>query len=184
MEKSLSFCLNLTEDAVTDICNRLSPVVMDLLESDVSKFCGYLTVSRITSNNSSNVIIIADKKRKADANQASTSKAKFSKRSLTASSASGYFYVTDKATSSFQTETSDFQQDVNDLVSVMQSLETGKNVYCCKMFGLQGNHKPNIARHVEHIARLKHMECLKERLKCLVCEREFHLKHIKSLLDG
>ena len=144
---------------------------MDLLESDFRKFCGYLTVSQISSNISSNVGNAADKKRKVDANQASTSKAKFSKSSLTVSSASGYFYVTDKATSSFQNETSNFQQDVNHLVSVMQSLETGKKVHCCKRYGLQGNHKPNVARHVI----LKHMEGLKERLKCAVCEKEFHL---------
>ena len=59
-----------------------------------------------------------------------------------------------------------FQQDPNDLVGTMQSLDSGEKVYSCKLCGLQGKQRTNVKMHVVRI----HMKSLQETFACSMCE--------------
>ena len=66
----------------------------------------------------------------------------------------------------------DFQQDPNDMIATMQSLDSGRKVFSCKICGLQGLQKQNVRRHII----LKHMQGLIASVSCSLCQKEFTLK--------
>ena len=73
--------------------------------------------------------------------------------------------ATSNENSSLQVQTS-FQQDPNDMIGAMQSLESGEKVFTCKLCGLQGKQKANVRGHVIR----KHMKSLKETFSCSMCD--------------
>ena len=179
---NLTFDICLIEDAIFSVCkSSLSSFKIDLFEPLYSKFLGYLAVSSSPKIDITNQkLSTLPAKRKMDTGASFFAKSKAAKP-LIGSSSPKIQHVKPGEVSQSMVDSSqtaqpgrlNFQQDANDLVTAMQSLETGQKVFSCKMCGLQGKQKNNVLRHVV----LKHMQGLKQNFRCIVCEKEFSLKH-------
>ena len=60
----------------------------------------------------------------------------------------------------------DVQQDPNDLIGTLQSLDSGEKMFSCKLCGLQAKWKANVKGHVIR----RHMQSLKETFACSMCD--------------
>ena len=162
---TLCFRLGFKEDIVQHLCRAQSCLDLDIFHPNVKAQFGFLSVYLSTSDTLS-TREKGSRKRPA-ANQIPVTKSKVTKSFLSVDKP-GQKLIR----SNIEIQPS-FQQDPNDLMGTMQSLDSGEKIFSCKLCGLQGNKKPNVRRHIV----LKHMQGLKDSFKCTVCEKEFSMKH-------
>ena len=170
----------MVEDFISRVTSNCRKSTFDILSSETSEFYGTLRVGVVenefrvpflTDNSNSGTSKRAIMKQEAS----NPSNAKTSKSSVRVFQNSVQSTLK-SSNSSVQIQPS-FQQDPNDLVGAMQSLETGEKLFSCKLCGLQGKQRQNVRRHVV----LKHMQSLIETVKCSICGKEFTLKsNLKS----
>ena len=170
-ECDVKFSLNLDPEVVKCISLKARNVFLDIVDSSLSKKCGNLSLSNLEPEFKSQTVYPqkANMKRQV-IDKISPQKPKAPKTVNQEKSKSNSSIKL--ITTAMKMQPS-FQQDPNDVIATMQSLDSGEKVFSCKLCGHQAKLKPNIRRHIV----LKHMEGLKESFKCTVCGKEFNLKH-------
>ena len=156
---SLLFHFSFIDD-VFEYFESKSASVLDILDQNLSKTLGHLTVLPGRENFERKALaVLSAFKRPPERKEMSPVKPKVSKPQFARQEA-----VTKPNNSN---SLSEFQQDPNDLIGTMQSLDSGEKLFSCKLCGLQGKQKPNVRRHIVN----KHMQSLQETYSCSLCEK-------------
>ena len=161
---SLLFHFSFIDD-VFEYFESKSASVLDILDQNLSKKLGHLTVLPGRENFEKKALsVLSGFKRPPERKEMSRMKPKLSKPQFARQEA-----VTKPNNSN---SLSEFQQDPNDMIGTMQSLDSGEKVYSCKLCGLQGKQRTNVKMHVVRI----HMKSLQSTFRCSSC-------HGKSFFD-